>query len=175
MPPPRGRNKPASKGGNKPSTSGRKPSSSGVEKSSASVRDMSSISVRDIASSSGRPATEKSSSSDRPAKQMASSAGPSSQPLKRTLPPSGDADITKKVIEYLVKKGYNKTEQTLRQESAHLDKDGRPIHNRVEELGNIKYTKGYKLLSDWIDQNLDLYKASCILTQSFWLLTDRIV
>jgi hypothetical protein len=69
--------------------------------------------------------------------------------------------VERKVIEYLLKKGYNRTEQTLRQESAHLDKDGRPIHNRIEELGNVKYTKGFSLLSNWIEQNLDLYKASC--------------
>jgi transcription initiation factor TFIID subunit 5 len=80
--------------------------------------------------------------------------------------------VNKKVIEYLVKKGYMRTEQTLRQESAHLDKDGRPIHNHIEELGNIKYTRGYKLLCGWIDQNLDLYKASCILQDTLSHLTD---
>jgi transcription initiation factor TFIID subunit 5 len=82
---------------------------------------------------------------------------------KSSSPPIREADITKKVIEYLVKKGYNRTEQTLRQESAHLDKDGRPIHNRIEELGNVKYSRGYNLLSNWIDQNLDVYKASFII------------
>jgi transcription initiation factor TFIID subunit 5 len=82
---------------------------------------------------------------------------------RSSSPPIREADITKKVIEYLVKKGYNRTEQTLRQESAHLDKDGRPIHNRIEELGNVKYSRGYNLLSNWIDQNLDVYKASFII------------
>jgi transcription initiation factor TFIID subunit 5 len=101
---------------------------------------------------------------------MASSSGSSSPE-----PPIREADITKKVIEYLVKKGYNRTEQTLRQESAHLDKDGRPIHNRIEELGNVKYSRGYNLLSNWIDQNLDVYKASCIIYMSLMLLTDRTV
>jgi hypothetical protein len=70
------------------------------------------------------------------------------------------ANVKQKVLEYLVKKGYNRTEQMLRQESAHLDKDGRPIHNRVEELGNIKYARGFEMLSHWIDQNLDIYKVS---------------
>jgi len=73
-----------------------------------------------------------------------------------------EANVKQKVLEYLVKKGYNRTEQMLRQESAHLDKDGRPIHNRVEELGNIKYARGFEMLSNWIDQNLDIYKVSCI-------------
>jgi transcription initiation factor TFIID subunit 5 len=97
---------------------------------------------------------------------MSSSPGVSRQSLLFSR-----ADIDKKVIEYLVKKGYNRTEQILRQESAHLDKDGRPIHNRIEELGNIKYARGYRLLSNWIDQNLDVYKASCIVPLSFMLLT----
>lgn len=123
-------------------------------------------SLPEKSSGTGRAATEKSSAKGRPATQLASPAGPSSQNLQQTLPPQNKTN-KEKVIEYLVKKGYNKTEQTLRQESANVDKDGRPIHNRVEELGNIKYTKGFKLLSDWIDQNLDLYKASCDLSNSF--------
>ena len=69
------------------------------------------------------------------------------------------ANTMRQVIEYLVKKGYNKTEQTLRQESAHLDKDGRPIQQQSEELGNVKYSRGLKLLSGWIDSNLDIYKV----------------
>ncbi|RDW83309.1 hypothetical protein BP5796_04800 [Coleophoma crateriformis] len=64
-----------------------------------------------------------------------------------------------KVIEYLVKKGYNRTEQMLRNESAHLDKDGKPAHERAEDFGTLKYSKGFRLLSKWIDQNLDIYKA----------------
>ncbi|CZT51364.1 probable transcription initiation factor TFIID subunit 5 [Rhynchosporium secalis] len=62
------------------------------------------------------------------------------------------------VIEYLVKKGYNRTEQMLRQESSNLDKDGRPIQPRVEDLGSVKYAKGFKMISEWIEQNLDVYK-----------------
>jgi len=62
------------------------------------------------------------------------------------------------VIEYLVKKGYNRTEQMLRMESSNLDKDGRPVQERVEDLGNLKYARGFKMISDWIEQNLDIYK-----------------
>jgi len=64
------------------------------------------------------------------------------------------------VIEYLVKKGYNKTEQMLRQESTHLDKEGKPVQERAEDLGTGKYKKGFRLLSSWIDQNLDIYKVN---------------
>ena len=70
-----------------------------------------------------------------------------------------DADITSKVIEYLVKKGYNRTEQMLRQESSNVDKDGRPIHDLTED-GPEKYAKGFSLLLAWIEASLDIYKAS---------------
>lgn len=63
------------------------------------------------------------------------------------------------MIEYLVKKGYNRTEQMLRMESSNLDKDGRPVQERVEDLGNLKYARGFKMISDWIEQNLDIYKV----------------
>jgi hypothetical protein len=115
---------------------------------------------------SRRPATrskmKESSSIGQAAMESSSSASKSSEnaPLPPLLPQADS--INQKVIEYLVKKGYNRTEQMLRQESAHLDKDGRPIHNRIEDLGNIKYTRGYKLLCGWVEQNLDVYKASCI-------------
>ena len=95
--------------------------------------------------------------------------------LQLPLGATANDAVRNKVIEYLVKKGYTRTEQTLRQESAHLDKDGRPIHNRVEELGNIKYTRGFKLLSTWIEQNLDVYKASCMSQEILLLLTFAIV
>lgn len=62
------------------------------------------------------------------------------------------------VIEYLVKKGYNRTEQMLRSESSRLDKDGRPIQDRVEDLGHLKYRRAFKLLLNWIESNLDIYK-----------------
>ncbi|KAL3419580.1 WD domain-containing protein [Phlyctema vagabunda] len=46
----------------------------------------------------------------------------------------------------------------LRNESAHLDKDGKPVAERAEDFGTQKYDKGFRLLSSWIDQNLDIYK-----------------
>ncbi|KAF4619018.1 hypothetical protein G7Y89_g14829 [Cudoniella acicularis] len=68
------------------------------------------------------------------------------------------ANQRRQVIEYLVKKGYNRTEQMLRQESSHLDKEGKPINDRVEDLGTTKYSKAFQLLSNWVDSNLDIYK-----------------
>jgi transcription initiation factor TFIID subunit 5 len=77
----------------------------------------------------------------------------------RPSPSTIKANLEEKVIEYLVKKGYNRTEQMLRQESSNLDKDGKPIPERVEDLGTQKYTKAFQLLSNWIDSNLDIYKV----------------
>jgi len=59
-----------------------------------------------------------------------------------------------------MKKGYTRTEQTLRAESANVDKDGRPIFDRAEDHGSEKYRRAFELLSAWIDQNLDIYKVS---------------
>lgn len=77
------------------------------------------------------------------------------------------ANIVIKVIEYLVKKGYNRTEQMLRLESSRLDREGRPIQERVEDTGTEKYATAYKLLDNWIKQNLSIYKVSCTLLISF--------
>ena len=71
---------------------------------------------------------------------------------------SKDTNIDQQVIEYLMKKGYARTEQVLRQESAQVDRDGRPVVDRAD-YGNEKYIKAFELLSSWIDSNLDIYKA----------------
>jgi transcription initiation factor TFIID subunit 5 len=73
-----------------------------------------------------------------------------------------DTDIVAQVIEYLVKKGYNRTEQMLRLESSKLDREGRPIQERVEDTGTEKYATAYKLLDNWIKQNLGFYKVSIV-------------
>ncbi|CCU80256.1 putative transcription initiation factor TFIID [Blumeria hordei DH14] len=71
---------------------------------------------------------------------------------------SSPTNLTNQVIEYLVKKGYNRTEQMLRHESSRLDKEGRPIQDRVEDLGHLKYRRAFEMLLNWIDSNLDIYK-----------------
>ncbi|KAI9849636.1 MAG: Transcription initiation factor TFIID subunit 5 [Sclerophora amabilis] len=71
---------------------------------------------------------------------------------------SESAHTIKQVIEYLNKKGYNKTEAMLRLESANTDKDGRPLYHRLEDNGGEKYIRAFVLTRVWIDQNLDIYK-----------------
>lgn len=89
-----------------------------------------------------------------------------------------DANIILKVIEYLSKKGYSKTESMLRLESASQDVDGRPINAKGEETGGVKYLRAFgmyffrdivihhssnscsELMQRWIDESLDIYKVS---------------
>ncbi|EON65131.1 hypothetical protein W97_04368 [Coniosporium apollinis CBS 100218] len=62
------------------------------------------------------------------------------------------------VLEYLSKKGYNRTEAMLRRESAHQDAEGRPIISSIEESGGDRYRRAFEILRQWIDDNLDIYK-----------------
>lgn len=66
-----------------------------------------------------------------------------------------DAQVT----DYLKKKGFTKTEAVFRQETAHLGPDGRPAA-RSDDSNPKRYLKGFILLRDWIDNNLDIYKVS---------------
>jgi transcription initiation factor TFIID subunit 5 len=63
------------------------------------------------------------------------------------------------VLEYLSKKGYNRTEATLRKESANQDSEGRPIITRAEESGGPKYATAFSMLRTYIEDSLDLYKS----------------
>ncbi len=45
-------------------------------------------------------------------------------------------------------------------ESSNLDAEGRPRHDRVEDLGNAKYAKAFELLTSWVDGGLDIHKVS---------------
>ena len=54
-----------------------------------------------------------------------------------------DPNLNAKVIEYLSKKGYNRTEAMLRMESANQDAEGRPLHSRADENGGAKYGKAF--------------------------------
>jgi transcription initiation factor TFIID subunit 5 len=61
------------------------------------------------------------------------------------------------VTDYLLKRGFNRTEEVFRQESKFLGADGKPIQ-QLANLGPKKYQKAFKLLKDWVENNLDLYK-----------------
>lgn len=51
--------------------------------------------------------------------------------------------LSPKVIDYLSKKGYSRTEAMLRVESSSIDRNGRPIHQTSEEANPERYFKGF--------------------------------
>ncbi|KAL1902759.1 Transcription initiation factor TFIID subunit 5 [Sporothrix stenoceras] len=68
------------------------------------------------------------------------------------------SDLNKIVTDYLLKKGFTKTEATFRKESSNVNSDGRPIRRKIDEMGPERYPKAFQLLKDWIENGLDLYK-----------------
>ncbi|KAG7055758.1 transcription initiation factor tfiid subunit 5 [Colletotrichum scovillei] len=72
--------------------------------------------------------------------------------------PMSNQNLNQIVTDYLLKRGYTRTETIFRQESSHLGPDGRPIHNKVDDLGPKKYLKAFNLLREWVENNLDIYK-----------------
>lgn len=64
------------------------------------------------------------------------------------------------VTDYLLKRGFTKTEAIFRQESRNLGPDGKPVHTKAEDLGPKQYTQAFNLLRDWIEKNLDIYKVT---------------
>ncbi|GAB0134786.1 hypothetical protein EsDP_00003143 [Epichloe bromicola] len=61
------------------------------------------------------------------------------------------------VTDYLLKRGFNRTEEIFRQESKHLGADGKPIQ-QLASIGPKKYQKAFRLLKEWVENNLELYK-----------------
>ncbi|KAK6536977.1 Transcription initiation factor TFIID subunit 5 [Arthrobotrys megalospora] len=85
--------------------------------------------------------------------------GPLPPPTPSTsssAPAQSQQNLNNIVIEYLNKKGYNKTEAMLRQEMASIDAAGNPI--RPKEDKYTLYDKSYARLLSWIENSLDLYK-----------------
>ncbi len=70
-----------------------------------------------------------------------------------------NTNVFAQVTDYLLKRGFNRTEEIFRQESKHLGTDGKPLQ-QLANMGPKKYAKAFRLLKDWVDNNLDIYKAS---------------
>lgn len=62
-----------------------------------------------------------------------------------------------KVLEYLSKKGYVRTEAMLRKESE-PQANGQTLATQSTEAGGTKYTKAFELLRKYTEDNLDLYR-----------------
>ncbi|KAI1342185.1 transcription initiation factor TFIID subunit 5 [Xylariaceae sp. FL0016] len=67
------------------------------------------------------------------------------------------------VTDYLLKKGYRRTEEIFRQEVKDIDENGRPRqHNDVSVTERAypagKYLSAFKHFERWVDNGIDLYK-----------------
>ncbi|KAL6854437.1 WD40 repeat-like protein [Trichoderma novae-zelandiae] len=71
--------------------------------------------------------------------------------------PMSNQNLNQIVTDYLLKRGFNRTEEVFRQESKHLGNDGKPVQ-QLAILGPKKYSRAFRLLKDWIENNLDIYK-----------------
>jgi transcription initiation factor TFIID subunit 5 len=74
-----------------------------------------------------------------------------------TTGPMSNQNLNQIVTDYLLKRGFNRTEEVFRQESKHLGPDGKPIY-QLANLGPKKYQKAFGLLREWVENNLDIYK-----------------
>lgn len=63
------------------------------------------------------------------------------------------------VTDYLIKKGFLRTEEVFRKESSHLGPDGRPQHKTVQDMGPTRYAKAFSMLKKFVDGSLDYYKV----------------
>lgn len=60
-----------------------------------------------------------------------------------------------------MKRGYTRTELVFRDESKHINDEGRPVLDEADIYGPKKYVRAFQLLRDWIENSLQLYKVSC--------------
>lgn len=87
------------------------------------------------------------------------STGAQGQPAAAAPAPQQTAqNLNQIVTDYLLKRGYNRTEEIFRKENMNLGPDGRPQHKSTEEMGFKKYSKAFRLLKKFVDGNLDYYK-----------------
>lgn len=61
------------------------------------------------------------------------------------------------MLEYLSKKGYNKTEATLRREAAQHDPDGKPVIEKVQDRGGDRFMAAYSELEFRDTGGVELY------------------
>ncbi|KAI1990692.1 Transcription initiation factor TFIID subunit 5 [Ophidiomyces ophidiicola] len=61
------------------------------------------------------------------------------------------------VIDYLAKKGYNRTEMMLRMESANQEIDGRPLPPTGDD-SRARFRPAFDMIRAWVENNLDIYK-----------------
>ncbi|KAF2666998.1 hypothetical protein BT63DRAFT_416072 [Microthyrium microscopicum] len=84
---------------------------------------------------------------------------PGMRQIQRPLAPVVEYQLNPNtVLEYLNKKGYAKTEATLRKESANLEANGTPSVRRARETGGPAYDKAFSILLGFIEDSLEAYR-----------------
>jgi transcription initiation factor TFIID subunit 5 len=63
------------------------------------------------------------------------------------------------VTDFLLKRGYNRTERVFREESRNINDEGRPIVDENAPWAPHKYQKAFDLLKGWVENNLSVYKV----------------
>ncbi|KAI1805382.1 transcription initiation factor TFIID subunit 5 [Daldinia bambusicola] len=76
---------------------------------------------------------------------------------------SSNQNLNQIVTDYLIKKGYNRTEEIFRQEVKDINENGKPRDNVDAVAPNKflpagKYLKSFKHFERWVDNGVDLYK-----------------
>ncbi|KAH6603263.1 hypothetical protein Trco_008038 [Trichoderma cornu-damae] len=91
---------------------------------------------------------------------VTSPAGPPAAATAATGATAGamsNQNLNQIVTDYLLKRGFNRTEEVFRQESKHLGNDGKPVQ-QLANLGPKKYSRAFRLLREWVENNLEIYK-----------------
>ncbi|KAI0378475.1 WD40 repeat-like protein [Hypomontagnella monticulosa] len=109
------------------------------------------------AGASGNSFTPQPQPSATPTAVASTSAGSS------TTTATSNQNLNQIVTDYLLKKGYKRTEEIFRQEVKDLDETGKPRdHNESVNLNKFfpagRYLKAFKHFASWIDNGVDLYK-----------------
>ncbi|KAG5930601.1 hypothetical protein E4U53_002201 [Claviceps sorghi] len=109
---------------------------------------------------SGQPPAPMAPAANYAAQPATSPAGPAPAASGSTGATGGgmsNQNLNQIVTDYLLKRGFNRTEEVFRQESKHLGADGKPV-SQLANIGPKKYQKSFKLLKEWVENNLELYK-----------------
>lgn len=77
-----------------------------------------------------------------------------------------------KVTDYLLKRGFHRTEEIFRKESSNLGPDGRPQHKSTDLIGPKKYAKAFSMLKKFVESSLDYYKVCGFAPSSLAAMTD---
>ncbi|KAI1475319.1 transcription initiation factor TFIID subunit 5 [Daldinia eschscholtzii] len=96
--------------------------------------------------------------------QVSIGSSPFSQPpIPSPTTHKSSKDRRQGVTDYLIKKGYNRTEEIFRQEVKDINENGKPRDNIEAVAPNKflpagKYLKAFNHFARWVDNGVDLYK-----------------